>query len=63
MSIEASLRTRYDYVAVAMLALASSWRADLGFALLETISLDEGDLRLSGEPENLFSFVNPSKDD
>ncbi|MFC2671360.1 hypothetical protein [Limosilactobacillus vaginalis] len=46
-----------------MLALASSWRADLGFALLETISLDEGDLRLSGEPENLFSFVNPSKDD
>ena len=46
-----------------LLALASSWRADLGFALLETISLDEGDLRLSGEPENLFSFVNPSKDD
>ena len=27
------------------------------------ISPDEGDLRLSGEPENLFSSVNPRKDD
>ena len=37
-------------------------KAVKGFWMI-TISLGESVLRLSGEPENLFSFVNPRKDD